>query len=110
MNNYRPTNYGNSYLDQNNRLGYSSVSKGYGYSNRSITYLRYRLSKWRSKLWINRIHARKLKEKVQRGQIKILIRFGQRKENENIILEQAHQTQGRIQQKISHNFLTLIQN
>ena len=34
--NYRPTgNYG--YLDQNqNRLGASTVSKGYGYSNRSI--------------------------------------------------------------------------
>lgn len=38
--NYRPTNYGNSYLDtNNNRLGYSSVSKGYGYSNRSNVFL-----------------------------------------------------------------------
>ncbi len=34
--NYRPTNYGNSYIDQPNRLGYSSVSKNYAYSNRSI--------------------------------------------------------------------------
>jgi hypothetical protein len=39
--NYRPTgNYGNSYLDQNqNRLGHSTVSKGYGYSNRSIHFI-----------------------------------------------------------------------
>ena len=34
--NYRPSNFGNSYTDQGNRLGYSSVSKNYGYSNRSI--------------------------------------------------------------------------
>lgn len=33
--NYRPANFGNSYTDQGNRLGYSSVSKNYGYSNRS---------------------------------------------------------------------------
>jgi hypothetical protein len=36
--NYRANNYGNSYMDtNNNRMGYSSVSKGYGngYSNRS---------------------------------------------------------------------------
>lgn len=33
--NYRPTNYGNSYLEGGNRLGYSSVSKNYAYSNRS---------------------------------------------------------------------------
>ena len=34
--NYRANNYGNNYQDtNNNRLGYSSVSKGYGYSNRS---------------------------------------------------------------------------
>ncbi len=34
--NYRP-NFGNSYLEgNNNKLGYSNVSKGYGYSNRSI--------------------------------------------------------------------------
>lgn len=34
---YRP-NYGNSYIDTNNRLGYSNVSKTYGagYSNKSI--------------------------------------------------------------------------
>ncbi len=39
--NYRAGNFGNSYLDQNNnRLGFSSVSKGYGYSNRS-TFLIY---------------------------------------------------------------------
>ena len=42
--NYRPTNYGNSYMDtNNNRLGYSSVSKGYGYSNRSNIFLKYSL-------------------------------------------------------------------
>lgn len=37
--NYRP-NYGNSYMDTNNRLGYSSVSKTYGagYSNKSILF------------------------------------------------------------------------
>lgn len=32
--NYRSPGYGNSYID-NNRLGYSSISKGYGYSNKS---------------------------------------------------------------------------
>lgn len=37
--NYRQNNYGNSYMDtNNNKLGYSSVSKGYGYSNRSILF------------------------------------------------------------------------
>jgi hypothetical protein len=36
---YNRPNYGNSYMDANNRLGYSSVSKVYGgggYSNKSI--------------------------------------------------------------------------
>jgi hypothetical protein len=37
MNNYRVNNYGGSYYDQG-RLGYSSVSKNYGISNRS-TYI-----------------------------------------------------------------------
>jgi hypothetical protein len=47
--NYRANNYGNSYIDQPNRLGYSSVSKNYAYSNRSI-YIKYkRLWKLRSK-------------------------------------------------------------
>lgn len=36
--NYRPANFGNSYTDQGNRLGYSSVSKNYGYSNRSTSF------------------------------------------------------------------------
>ncbi len=36
--NYRP-NYGNSYMDAGNRLGYSSVSKNYGLSNRSIFFV-----------------------------------------------------------------------
>jgi len=42
--NYRP-NYGNSYIDPNNRLGYSSVSKTYGagYSNKSIFLYDFRL-------------------------------------------------------------------
>jgi hypothetical protein len=34
MNNYRVNNYGGSYYDQG-KLGYSSVSKNYGISNRS---------------------------------------------------------------------------
>jgi hypothetical protein len=38
MNNYRVQNYGGSYYDQG-RLGYSSVSKNYGMSNRSIKYI-----------------------------------------------------------------------
>jgi len=65
MNNYRPTNYGNSYLDQNNKLGYSTVSKGYGYSNRSFIILIFRLWKRRSEFWIGLVYAIKLKEKVQ---------------------------------------------
>ncbi len=53
--NYRAGNYGNSYLDPtNNRLGYSTVSKGYGYSNRSIFLFHiFRLSKLRSEFRIN---------------------------------------------------------
>ena len=36
---YNKANYGNSYLDYGNRLGYSSVSKvGAGYSNKSTFY------------------------------------------------------------------------
>jgi hypothetical protein len=63
--NYRANNYGNSYIDQPNRLGYSSVSKNYAYSNRSI-YIKYkRLWKLRSKYGWNRIHALKLKKKIQ---------------------------------------------
>jgi hypothetical protein len=65
--NYRAGNYGNSYLDPtNNRLGYSTVSKGYGYSNRSISlFYILRLSKLRSELWLNLIYVGKLKKKVQ---------------------------------------------
>jgi len=63
--NYRPNNYGNSYIDQPNRLGYSSVSKNYAYSNRSIILFNKRLWKLRSKYERNRIHALKLKKKIQ---------------------------------------------
>jgi hypothetical protein len=39
--NFRPNNYGNSYYDTNNqKLGYSNVSRGFGYSNRSKKYFK----------------------------------------------------------------------
>lgn len=62
---YRMPNYGNSYMDSNARLGYSSVSKNYAYSNKSNLFFYIRLWKCRrSEFRRNLVHARKLEEKV----------------------------------------------
>ncbi len=54
--NYRMPNYGNTYTDTNNRLGYSAVSKSYagGFSNKSI----YRLNIKIMEMEMNRISVR----------------------------------------------------
>ena len=55
-----------------------------------------RLCKWRSKFWISRIYARKLKEKVQISQVEVRVRSWQLKKNEDRIRKQTHQAQRRV--------------
>ena len=66
---FKPNYYSNNYGD-NQRLGYSNVSKNYGgynqgYSQRSILMTKDRFgSRGRSQPWRDRVHVGKRKEEV----------------------------------------------